>query len=97
MQEAKRLSSEPVGPNPFKHEPAIETLLEVLTRNQEQKTMANQDRAIHLRWALRDIKGKRMKLSPVSPDDLWTLIEMGLVEMRNDCPVLTNAGHAAID
>jgi hypothetical protein len=97
MQEAKRLSSEPVGPNPFKHEPAIETLLEVLTRNQEQKTMANQDTAIHLRWALRDIKGKRMKLSPVSPDDLWTLIEMGLVEMRNDSPVLTNAGHAAID
>jgi hypothetical protein len=44
MQEAKRLSSEPVGPNPFKHEPAIETLLEVLTRNQEQKTIANQDR-----------------------------------------------------
>jgi hypothetical protein len=38
-----------------------------------------------------------MKLSPVSPDDLWTLIEMGLVEMRNDSPVLTNAGHAAID
>jgi hypothetical protein len=82
--------------NPFKHEPAIETLLEVLTHNQEQKTMANQDRAIHLRWALRDIKGKRMK-SPVSPDDLRTLIEMGLVEMRNDSPVLTNAGHAAID
>jgi hypothetical protein len=78
MQEAKRLSSEPVGPNPFEREPAIETLLEVPTHYQEQKTMANQDRAIHLRWALRDIKGKRMKLSPVSPDDLRTLIEMGL-------------------
>jgi hypothetical protein len=40
------------------------------------------DRAIHLRWVLRDIVGKRTKLSPVSPDDLRTLIEMGLVEMR---------------
>jgi hypothetical protein len=30
--------------------------------------------AIHLRWALRDIKSKRTKLSPVSPDDLRTLL-----------------------
>jgi hypothetical protein len=53
--------------------------------------------AIHLRWVLRDIKGNRTKLSPVSPDDLRTLIEMGLVEMRDDEPVLTNEGHRAID
>jgi hypothetical protein len=55
------------------------------------------DTAIHLRWVLRDIKGNRTKLSPVSPDDLRTLIEMGLVEMRDDEPVLTNEGHRAID
>jgi hypothetical protein len=55
------------------------------------------DRAIHLRWTLRDIKGKRTKLSPVSPDDLRTLIEMGLVEMRDEVPMLTNEGHRAID
>ena len=55
------------------------------------------DRAIHLRWVLRDIVGKRTKLSPVSPDDLRTLIEMGLVEMRDEIPVLTHAGDRALD
>jgi len=55
------------------------------------------ERAIVLRWALRDIKAKRLKLSPVSADDLRTLLELGLVEMRDDAPVLTNAGHAVLD
>ena len=55
------------------------------------------DAAIHLRWVLRDIKGKRTKLSPVSPNDLGTLIEMGLVEMRDEVPVLTNEGERALD
>jgi hypothetical protein len=55
------------------------------------------DTAIHLRWALRDIKGNRTKLSPVSPDDLRTLIELGRVETRDDEPVLTNEDHRAID
>ena len=55
------------------------------------------DRAIHLRWVLRDIKAKRTKLSPVSPDDFTTLIEMGLVEMLDDEAALTNEGHRAID
>ena len=55
------------------------------------------DTAIRLRWALRDIKAKRTKLTPVSPGDLKTLIEMGLVEMRDDAPLLTNEGHQAID
>jgi hypothetical protein len=55
------------------------------------------DRAIALRWTLRDIKAKRLKLSPVSDADLRTLINLGLVEMRDEAPVLTNAGHAALD
>jgi hypothetical protein len=55
------------------------------------------DTAIHLRWVLRDIKAKRTKLSPVGPDDLRTLIEMGLVEMRDEVPVLTNEGHRVLD
>jgi hypothetical protein len=55
------------------------------------------DTAIHLRWVLRDIKGKRTKLSPVSADDLQTLIEMGLVEMRDELPLLTNEGERALD
>ena len=55
------------------------------------------ERAIALRWTLRDIKAKRLKLSPVGVDDLNILTELGLVEMRDDVPVLTNAGHAVLD
>ena len=55
------------------------------------------ERAIALRWTLRDIKAKRLKLSPVSAADLNILIELGLIEMRDDVPVLTNAGHAVLD
>jgi hypothetical protein len=55
------------------------------------------DTAIRLRWALRDIKAKRTKLTPVSPSDLTTLIELGLVEMSDDAPLLTNEGHHALD
>jgi hypothetical protein len=55
------------------------------------------DRAIALRWTLRDIKAKRLKMSPVSPADLSALIDLGLIEMRDDAPVLTNAGHAVLD
>jgi hypothetical protein len=47
------------------------------------------DRAIHLRWVLRDIKAKRTKISPVGPDDLGTLTEMGLVQMKDG--ILANA------
>jgi hypothetical protein len=55
------------------------------------------ERAIALRWTLRDIKAKRLKLSPVSDADLGALIDLGLVEIRDDIPVLTNAGHAVLD
>jgi hypothetical protein len=55
------------------------------------------DRAISLRWALRDIKAKRTNLTPVSPSDLTTLLEMGLVEILDDAPVLTNEGHQVLD
>jgi hypothetical protein len=55
------------------------------------------DSAIRLRWALRDIKAKRTKLSPVSPDDLQTLIGMGLVEIRDETPAVTNDGDRALD
>jgi hypothetical protein len=57
---------------------------------------ADRDRAISLRWALRDIKSNRLNWLPVAEYDLQILIIMGLVEMRNDAPVLTNAGDDAI-
>ena len=55
------------------------------------------ERAIALRWTLRDIKAKRLKLSPVSPGDIAALTELGLIEMQDDMPVLTQAGHDALD
>jgi hypothetical protein len=50
------------------------------------------DNAIRLRWALRDIRGKRLKLTPVDPNDLRTLIDMGYVEMKDEVPTVTMAG-----
>jgi hypothetical protein len=72
---------------------------EATTTNQPLSPLAGLDleTAIRLRWALRDIKAKRTKLTPVGPEDLRTLIEVGLVEMRDDVPVLTNEGHRALD
>jgi hypothetical protein len=55
------------------------------------------ERGIALRWVLRDIRGKRLRLSPVSDTDLSTLTELGLVEMQDDVPVLTDAGRDALD
>lgn len=54
------------------------------------------DRAIALRWTLRDIQAGRLKLSPVSDDDLQVLIKLGLVELHGDEPVLTEAGAAVL-
>jgi hypothetical protein len=52
---------------------------------------------ITLRWILRDILAQRLKLTPVSDNDLRMLVEMGLVEWRDDEPALTAAGQAALD
>lgn len=57
----------------------------------------NLDTAIRLRWALRDIKANRTAWSPVSPDDLAALVELGLVEMRDKIPALTREGRSAIE
>jgi hypothetical protein len=54
------------------------------------------DRAIALRWVLRDIKSDRVKLSAVSPEHLRALTELNLVEARDDAVVLTTAGASAV-
>jgi hypothetical protein len=55
------------------------------------------ERAIGLRWALRDIQSRRLKLSPVSNDDLRVLTELGLIEIRQEGPVLTHSGTAVLN
>ena len=54
------------------------------------------ERAIDLRWTLRDIQARRLKMSPVSDEDLLVLTELGLVELRDEGPVLTQAGAAVL-
>ena len=88
-------------------EEAIATRVDDQPTSASQGTMVEQtsslwtgldlDTAIRLRWALRDIKAKRTKLTPVSPSDLKTLMEMGLVEMRDDAPMLNKEAYQALD
>ena len=47
--------------------------------------------AIDLRWTLKDIAAKRKWI--INKDHLAKLIELGLVEMREDVPYVTVAGQ----
>jgi hypothetical protein len=53
-------------------------------------------RSIDLVWTLRDINAKRTRLLPLDSDHLRELIDLGLVELRDDVPVITNAGHQVL-
>ena len=55
------------------------------------------DAAIRLRWVLRDIKARRLKLSPPDPADIRKLVEMGYLEMQADDPVMTSEGAREVD
>ena len=55
------------------------------------------ERAVGLRWSLRDIQGRRLKMSPVSREDLRVLTDLGLIELRDEGPVLTQAGTAVLN
>ena len=49
--------------------------------------------AIDLRWTLKDIIAMRCTLTPVNQDHLNRLIDLGLVEMRDDQPFVTVKGQ----
>ncbi|MBR1152957.1 hypothetical protein JQ575_20235 [Bradyrhizobium sp. JYMT SZCCT0428] len=55
------------------------------------------DTAIRLRWAMRDIRAQRTKLTPVSENDLAALMDLGFVEMREGIPNLTGLGVLVLD
>jgi hypothetical protein len=55
------------------------------------------ERAIELRWTLRDIQTDRLTLMPASDDDLNALTELGLVELHDGVPVVTPAGLAVVE
>ena len=105
MSEIQRSSTEAAGPNPFAASDQADEILQPTDQNsvevemppEQQLVDMPRDRAIQLRWSLRDIYARRTKLSPVSPDDLEILLEVGLVEMTDDGPALTPKGHRAIE
>jgi hypothetical protein len=53
--------------------------------------------AIRLRWAMRDIRGKRTKLSPINENDLAALIDLGFTEIKEGVPRLTGLGVLVLD
>lgn len=55
------------------------------------------ERVISLRWALRDVLAGRTKFLPLADADRQLLVEMGLVEMHDDEPRLTEDGFAVIE
>ena len=55
------------------------------------------DTAIQLRWAMRDIRAMRTRLSPVSENDLAALMDLGLIDMQSGIPTLTHLGRLALD
>ena len=89
------LEGERGGPNLEGVRPTS-ALLKAIVEPDIYTAPADRERSNVLRWLLRDIKADRLKLSPVDQHYLRDLIGMGLVEMRNDVPVLTNAGVSAI-
>jgi len=75
----------------------MSNLLKAIVKPDMYTARADRGRAIALRWVLRDIKSNRLKWSPINQHDLRILTIMGLVEMRDDAPVLTNAGVSVIE
>lgn len=71
-------------------------LLHAITEPYVRTISADGDRAMRLRWVLRDIAANRLKLSPVSELDLQDLVEIKLVELRDGIPHLTIAGETTI-
>lgn len=94
--------SNDLEPSPIKAEPvqpAEEIKIPMTTADRPQSVLdgLNLETAIRLRWALRDIRAKRTDFLPIPPNDLRALIELELVELRDDAPILTDAGLRALD
>jgi hypothetical protein len=71
----------------------------LIRMSSERPPFADQslERAIELRWTLRDIQTDRLSLMPASDEDLNVLTELGLVEFHDGVPVVTSAGIAFVE
>lgn len=59
--------------------------------------MRNWKDDIELTWTLRDIYAGRLKMSPITQEQLQELIELGLAEVANDQVKLTETGYRKIN
>jgi hypothetical protein len=99
LEASNRLMVNPPAPPVFADARRLESksaLEKAIVEPDIYTSKADRDRAIELRWVLRDIRGNRLKWSPPREHDLKVLIELDLVEMRDGVPQLTNAGVSAI-
>jgi hypothetical protein len=99
LEASNRLMINPLAPSVSAEDRRIEprsALEKAISEPDIYTRRADRDRAIELRWILRDIRGNRLKWSPPREHDLKVLIEFDFVEIRDGVPQLTNAGVSAI-
>jgi hypothetical protein len=94
-------SDQPTEEEPAVQAPAVDALPDaedaVRRTEQAKSLLAGLDLDTAIRWTIRDIRGERTKMSPVSENDLAALMDMGFVEMREGIPRLTGLGVLALD
>jgi hypothetical protein len=86
----------PATPPPADDAAPQPALLRAIVKPGIHAERADRDRAVNLRWVLRDIRNRRLQCSSEVQNDLEILIGFKLVEMRDGEPILTNAGLRAI-
>ena len=99
VQEAAEVPPPRIAPLVFAEARKVELrspLQKALVEPDIHTSGADRERAIALRWVLRDINGNRLNWWPPREEDLKILIEFDLVEMKNGLPRLTVAGRAVI-
>ena len=100
VQEAAEVPPPIIAPLVFAEAHKVElrsTLQKAVVEPDIHTSRADRERAIALRWVLRDINGNRLKWWPPREEDLKILIEFDLVEKKNGVPQLTVAGLGAIE
>ena len=99
VQEAAEVPPPRIAPLVFAEARKVELrspLQKAIVEPDIHTSRADRERAIALRWVLRDINGNRLNWWPPREEDLKILIEFDLVEMKNGLPRLTVAGRAVI-
>jgi hypothetical protein len=94
-------SDQPTEEEPAVQAPAVDALPDaedaVRRTEQAKSLLAGLDLDTAIRWTIRDIRGERTKMSPVSDNDLAALMDLGFVEIRDGIPRLAGLGVLALD